>query len=234
MVALKYKHTLCAALLNPSSAEPLVWPSSLKIIDELNPDAKFLLEKALIDANKKREKSILKEAAHSFLPPLDPTLSVEDDSPEDSEVELCCICFDQACTIQVEECGHQMCAHCTLAICCQVSKPSRYQTSNKPPLCPFCRNNINQLVVARMNKLEINNDVSINVDGDYDDDDCEVELSPSSKPWRSKKYWSYSEGSSSFKGLSAMGSLGKMVGIGSGKIAAECSSEMDKNANELP
>ncbi|KAL8129758.1 hypothetical protein V2J09_018913 [Rumex salicifolius] len=235
MVALKYKHTSCAALLNPSSAEPLVWPSSLKVINELNPDAKSLLEKALIEANKKREKSILKEAAHSLPPPMDPTLAAEDDSFEDSEIEVCCICFEQACTIQVEECGHQMCAHCTLALCCQNSKPSHHQISvspNKPPLCPFCRSTINKLIVARINKIENDND-AINFDGDYDEDDCDVETSPSSKPRRSKKYWSYSEGSSSFKGLSAMGSLGKMVGIGTGKIAAECSREMDKAVQVL-
>ncbi|MFQ6640647.1 hypothetical protein Gotur_016365 [Gossypium turneri] len=35
-VALKHKHGACAALLNPSSAEPLVWPATLKFITELN------------------------------------------------------------------------------------------------------------------------------------------------------------------------------------------------------
>lgn len=57
---MKYKHGACAALLNPSSAEPLVWPSPLKFISELNPEAKVLLEKALMDANREREKEILK------------------------------------------------------------------------------------------------------------------------------------------------------------------------------
>lgn len=60
-VALKHKHQTCAALLNPSSPEPLVWPSPLKLIINLDPDAKVLLEKALMDANMEREKAILKE-----------------------------------------------------------------------------------------------------------------------------------------------------------------------------
>lgn len=60
---MKYKHGACAALLNPSSPEPLVWPSPLKFINELNPEAKVLLEKALMDANREREKEILKAYA---------------------------------------------------------------------------------------------------------------------------------------------------------------------------
>ncbi|KAI3798476.1 hypothetical protein L1987_33753 [Smallanthus sonchifolius] len=50
LVALKHKNETCAALLNPSFAEPLVWPSPLKFISELNQDAKALLEQALIYA----------------------------------------------------------------------------------------------------------------------------------------------------------------------------------------
>ncbi|GER28610.1 Hop-interacting protein THI015, partial [Striga asiatica] len=59
MVAVKYKHDLCAALLNPLAPEPLTWPSPLKFISELNSDVKALLQKALIEANRKREKAIL-------------------------------------------------------------------------------------------------------------------------------------------------------------------------------
>ncbi|PRQ45186.1 putative ankyrin repeat-containing domain-containing protein [Rosa chinensis] len=44
IVALKHKHGACAAMLNPSSTEPLVWPSPLKFISELNEEAKALLE----------------------------------------------------------------------------------------------------------------------------------------------------------------------------------------------
>lgn len=65
MVAVKHKHDACAALLNPLAPEPLTWPSSLKFINELNPEAKSLLEKALIEANKKREKAILMEKSDS-------------------------------------------------------------------------------------------------------------------------------------------------------------------------
>lgn len=62
-VAIKHMHGACAALLYPSAPEPLVWPSPLKFISELNQDAKVLLEQALMEANKEREKSILKGTA---------------------------------------------------------------------------------------------------------------------------------------------------------------------------
>jgi E3 ubiquitin-protein ligase XBAT32/33 len=44
----------CAALLNLSSAEPMVWPSMLKFISELKPDAKVLLEATLLEANREK------------------------------------------------------------------------------------------------------------------------------------------------------------------------------------
>jgi len=69
VVALKHRHNACAALLNLSSAEPLVWPSSLKVISELNPDAKELLEQALMNANREREKNILKGSDYSLPSP---------------------------------------------------------------------------------------------------------------------------------------------------------------------
>jgi E3 ubiquitin-protein ligase XBAT32/33 len=37
-VALRRSHRACAALLNPAAAEPMVWPSPLKFISELNPE----------------------------------------------------------------------------------------------------------------------------------------------------------------------------------------------------
>lgn len=61
-VAMKYKHKACAALLDPSAAAPLVWPSLLKYINELSQEAKTLLEKALLEANREREKALLNEA----------------------------------------------------------------------------------------------------------------------------------------------------------------------------
>lgn len=69
MVALKHKHGACAAMLNPSSAEPLVWPSPLKFISELNEEAKALLEQALMEANKERETNILKGSGYSLASP---------------------------------------------------------------------------------------------------------------------------------------------------------------------
>lgn len=65
IVALKNKHEACAALLNPSSPEPLTWPAPLKFITELDAEAKALLENALIEANKDREKLILEKTAVS-------------------------------------------------------------------------------------------------------------------------------------------------------------------------
>jgi E3 ubiquitin-protein ligase XBAT32/33 len=41
-VALKRGHGACAALLNPAAAEPMVWPSPLKFIGELEADARAL------------------------------------------------------------------------------------------------------------------------------------------------------------------------------------------------
>lgn len=80
MVALKHKHDACAALLNPSAPEPLTWPSPLKFISELNPEAKALLENALIEANKARENLILKETSNANLPI--PDLLASDIDPE--------------------------------------------------------------------------------------------------------------------------------------------------------
>ncbi|KAK8952657.1 putative E3 ubiquitin-protein ligase XBAT31 [Platanthera guangdongensis] len=209
VVALKRNH-ICAALLNPSSAEPLVWPSPLKFISELNPDVKLLLETALIDANKKREKKIFKGMPSSYISPDHSEENVgDDDKSEGSDVELCCICFEQVCTIEVRDCGHQMCAYCTLALCSH-NKPNRGTLSPPaPPLCPFCRSTITRLAAA---KTEISEDV-------------DKETSP--KLRRSRHSASPSEGSSSFKGLS-MGSFGRMGAHGSGRIADSSSLILDK------
>ncbi|KAL5991963.1 hypothetical protein ACLOJK_012875 [Asimina triloba] len=210
-VALKYKHGACAALLNPSSPEPLVWPSPLKFITELEPDAKALLERALMEANREREKSILKGTAYAASPsPAHSDGGVDNDVDEAGDNELCCICFDQACTIEVQNCGHQMCAQCTLALCCH-NKPNPSSARLTAPVCPFCRSNIAQLVVAEMKKTDIEKDSSI------------------LKVRKSRKSKNLSEGSSSsFKGLSsAMGSFARVGGRGSGRIA-DNSDWMDK------
>ncbi|KAI3461533.1 hypothetical protein Pfo_018196 [Paulownia fortunei] len=201
-VALRHHHGACAALLNPSSAEPLVWPSPLKFISELSQEAKALLEQALMEANREREKAILKGTVYSPPSPSGSDSGIDDDISEASDTDLCCICFDQVCTIEVQECGHQMCAQCTLALCCH-NKPNPTSSCPSVPVCPFCRSNIVKLVVA---KLGTENDI-----------DRDVNSSKPRKSWRSRNL---SEGSSSFKGLSAVGSFGKM-GRGSGRIAAE-------------
>ncbi|KAK4441110.1 putative E3 ubiquitin-protein ligase XBAT31 [Sesamum alatum] len=201
-VALRRHHGACAALLNPSSAEPLVWPSPLKFISELNQEAKSLLEQALMEANREREKVILKGTVYSLPSPSASDSGIDDDVSEASDTDLCCICFDQICTIEVQECGHRMCAQCTLALCCH-NKPNPTMSCPSVPVCPFCRSNIVKLVVA---KVTTENDT----DRDFN----------SSKPRKSWRSRNLSEGSSSFKGLSAVGSFGKM-GRGSGRIAAE-------------
>ncbi|GAA0142758.1 homeodomain transcription factor [Lithospermum erythrorhizon] len=200
-VALRHHHGDCAALLNPSAAEPLVWPSPLKFISELNPEAKALIEHALMEANKEREKNILKGTVY----PLSPAHSDsdgDDNVSEASETELCCICFDQVCTIEVQDCGHQMCAQCTLSLCCH-NKPSPTSTCPTAPLCPFCRSSIVHLVVA---KVKTSGDANVEIN--------------TSKPRKSRRSRNFSEGSSSFKGLS-VGSFGKSNARGSGRIIPE-------------
>lgn len=210
IVALKHKHGACAAMLNPSSAEPLVWPSPLKFISELNEEAKALLEQALMEANKEREKNILKGSGYSLPSPsysdVHSDVGMDDNLSEASDSDLCCICFEQVCTIEVQNCGHQMCAQCTLALCCH-NKPNPNTLCLTPPVCPFCRSTIARLVVA---KIE-----------DYDDADLEIGDNSSSKLRKARKSRNFSEGSSSFKSLSAINSFGKMGGRGSGRIAAE-------------
>ncbi|XP_020224671.1 putative E3 ubiquitin-protein ligase XBAT31 isoform X1 [Cajanus cajan] len=207
MVALKHKHGACASLLNPTSAEPLVWPSPLKFISELNPEAKALLEQALMDANREREKNILKGSAYSLPSPSHSDGVPDDNMSEVSESELCCICFEQVCTIEVQNCGHQMCAQCTLALCCH-NKPNPATACLTPPVCPFCRSTITRLVVV---KTECHDET--------DQDSVDINCSKLSK---SRKLRNLNDtGSSSFKGLSGVSSFGKLGSRSSGRIAAE-------------
>ncbi|KAK9065886.1 hypothetical protein SSX86_015288 [Deinandra increscens subsp. villosa] len=189
-VALKHKYGACAALLDPSSAEPLVWPSPLKFISELNQDAKELLEQALMEVNKEREKNILKRSGFSVS---SPSHSDADNISEASDSQLCCICFDQLCAIEVQDCGHQMCAQCTLALCCH-SKPNPTTATQPQPICPFCRSSIARLTVIKVNVNSV-------------DQDLDVYSSPKQR--------------SSFRGLSAVPSFGKMVGRSSGRVSAD-------------
>ncbi|EEE56100.1 hypothetical protein OsJ_04951 [Oryza sativa Japonica Group] len=147
-VAMRRGHRACAALLNPAAAEPIVWPSPLKFIGELEADAKALLEAALMEANREREKRILHGSDINIKG------GDEEEESEDEE-EACNICFEQACSMEVKECGHQMCAACTLAICCH-SKPNPKTLLLHPPACPFCRTTISRLVVATTNSNKTN------------------------------------------------------------------------------
>ncbi|KAJ0962382.1 hypothetical protein J5N97_030210 [Dioscorea zingiberensis] len=208
MIALKRNHGTCAALLNPSSAGPLVWPSPLKFISELEPEAKLLLEAALMEANREREKNILKGTTHSVQSPTHSDDGINDNVSETSDSELCCICFDQVCTIEVQHCGHQMCANCILALCCQ-NKPNPTTMCVAAPLCPFCRSDIARLVVVK---------IKIPEEGGKD---------TPSKLRRARRSRNLSEGSNSFKGLSALGSFRKMAGRGSG-LKADSSDTTDK------
>lgn len=134
-------------------------------------------------------------------------LIVEYDIMQVSESELCCICFEQVCTIEVQNCGHQMCAQCTLALCCY-NKPNPTTTSITPPVCPFCRSNIVRLMVVM--KIE-NHD-------ETDQDNVDINCSKINK---SRKLRNLNDsGSSSFKGLSSV-SFGKLGGRSSGRVAAE-------------
>lgn len=121
-----------------------------------------------------------------------------------SESELCCICFEQVCTIEVQNCGHQMCAQCTLALCCH-NKPNPATSCLNPPVCPFCRSAIARLMVV---KIENHHD-------EGDQDGVDINCSKLSKLKKSRNL--NDGGSSSFKGLS----FGKLGGRNSGRIAAE-------------
>ncbi|KAK8550895.1 hypothetical protein V6N13_119397 [Hibiscus sabdariffa] len=206
VVALQHKHGACAALLNPSSAEPIVWPAPLKFISELNEEAKALLEEALMEANREREKNILKGTAYLLPSPSHSDSGLDDSISEAGDTELCCICFEQICTIEVQDCGHQMCAQCTLALCCH-NKPNPTTACLTPPACPFCRSTIVRLVVAKIkNHHEAEHDIG------------DVSSSKLRKPRKSRNF---SEGSSSFKSLPAVSSFSKIGGRSSGRIAAE-------------
>ncbi|XP_074582267.1 E3 ubiquitin-protein ligase XB3-like isoform X1 [Curcuma longa] len=198
-VAIKHNHGACAALLNPSAAEPLVWPSPLKFISELDPDARALLQVALMEANKESENIILNERKKLLSSPANVDEAFHDDASEASDTDLCFICFNQVCTIEVQDCGHQMCARCMLTLCCH-NKPNPTTLCVPSPTCPFCRSNIARLVVAKTKSID------------------EGEKATNSNLQRSRRSRNFSGGSSSFKGLAlSMGSFSKM-GRSSGRI----------------
>jgi E3 ubiquitin-protein ligase XBAT32/33 len=116
--------------------------------------------------------------------------------------EVCSICFEQACTIEVRECGHQMCAACTLALCCH-TKPNPATQSQPLPTCPFCRGSISRLAVATR--------ATAGDDEEDDDEEGEDRLqSPRHRrPRRSLNLSSGGEGGST---SSLMGSIASSIG----------------------
>lgn len=196
-IAMKYNNLACASLLNPLSAEPLIWPSPWKFMSDLDPEAKALLEAALIQANDAWEKKLF--SSHS--------VTTENDSPkekaelaievevDDDEVEMCCICFERACTIEVQDCGHQMCASCTLALCCH-NKPNAAMPNAPAPACPFCRQTI-----AQLKRAQVKASVEVFLDEGRED---EKEMDAVGLASKCKKS---AEGSSSLMGLVGRGSF---------------------------
>lgn len=161
-LAMKYHNTACATLLNPSTAEPLVWPSPWKFMNNLDPEAKLLLETALAQATDAWEKQIFSTRGNHTvnLNPVSESSSEAEDDEE--EAELCCICFEHTCTIEVQDCGHQMCAGCTLALCCH-NKPNPSVKYSPAPVCPFCRCKIEQL--RRVEPKEIDEEEEVSQEG---------------------------------------------------------------------
>lgn len=168
----------CAAILNPSAAEPMVWPSPLKFMRELEPETRSILQAALAKANETRKSLILQRRASKGRALGSLKLRIrrihkktgfyedcsQDEVDKSPKVELqrsesskttCCICFDSfSRMIEVDECGHQMCAACTMALCCLSIKPNPSSASSTPsppiaPSCPFCRRDIARLTVAK-------------------------------------------------------------------------------------
>ena len=147
---------------------------------------------------------------------------IDDDDDNDEDIELCCICFERTCTIEIRDCRHQMCAGCTLALCCH-NKPNPAIPNSPSPTCPFCRQNIMQLKSAQVPKEDLEWLVE-SENGDVNDQDlvCQSQLKKSL------------EGSSSnFIGLVGKGSLRLLsAAIGSGRVIdvdaiKECSSEQE-------
>lgn len=78
-------------MLNPSAAEPLVWPSPLKFISELDPDARALLQVALMEANKESENIILNERKKLLSSPENVDEAFHDDASEVLQHFLDCL-----------------------------------------------------------------------------------------------------------------------------------------------
>lgn len=73
----------------------------MEIHKQVNSETKLLLEKALMEANRARDKSIMFGATSSVSSSSDQEDDIEDNISDASESNVCCIFFDQLCTIQV-------------------------------------------------------------------------------------------------------------------------------------
>ncbi|GBG88164.1 hypothetical protein CBR_g46652 [Chara braunii] len=109
-IALKSGHTACAALLDPSSAEPLVWPSPWKFMNRLDSDVKELLEASLAEAHAARfaRRGFLKGAASriTIMLPSDetakgPGVDVDLKRPDDLDEELLSSGFELTSAFQI-------------------------------------------------------------------------------------------------------------------------------------
>lgn len=213
-IAVKHNNMACAAILNPKVVEPMVWPSPWKFISNLEPQTKSILQAALVEANREREKGFhvvtkQKEDAECDSQSVSGRFKSEHQGePIETGgmglMEICCICFEKFCTIEVKECGHQMCASCTLELCCH-NKPNPLIPCSPPPACPFCRGTIGQLVLAEPKHLEMT-------------DKNMMELAKSrSKRFKKQSSSSISKCSISSGGGSKGGSF-RILGKGSGRI----------------
>lgn len=191
MLAAHRGNLACAAILNPSAAEPMVWPSPLKFMQELEPETRSILQAALTQVNRARNASTqliaasAKKSKSSLLLTsfcfgnLNKTGLYEDHSEDDVQQPpslkleetdngcfTCCICFENFHKmIEVDMCGHQMCAACTMALCC-LNKPNPPSSSPTPPSCPFCRRDIASLKLAKsppINKVNPYPSTSVNI-----------------------------------------------------------------------
>lgn len=123
-------------------------------MSDLDPDAKVLLEAALVQANDAWEKRIFSGRNGTSGPDVNKqeAATAENELESNDENDLCCICFERACSIEVQDCGHQMCAGCTLALCCH-NKPNPATSNSPAPACPFCRRSIGQLKTAQPKEM---------------------------------------------------------------------------------
>ncbi|KAG4399864.1 hypothetical protein GLYMA_08G315500v4 [Glycine max] len=140
-IALEHGHEECAALLGSTSGSSLVWPNHLRFIRELDKKTKALLEKALVELNKERQKAKNKPRSSRNLERNNNNIA-----SMAGKKELCSICYDRVCTFVVRPCGHEMCAHCIMRLCQKKSDIDAPRSSNSKPVCPFCRGDIVRLL----------------------------------------------------------------------------------------